>query len=243
MVACSFSICAEASWRNWEFINPSDLEIRISPERKELPAGDIASFTISIRNKTDKPVNIYFPTGQRWDMAGFHNGAQIFRWSQGLRWYEAPHSIPIQPGEVETQTLSWTTLDRVGCALPQGIYKAEGMVMTVPRHFVSNSVSFRLLPPRVIDSRTLKVKINQTFEIQVPKVLNDTNISWRIEYDYNDHRVSPIEHRVEGKNTILVFEAKRIGYVIMRLYGYPEFKFHDLSVERRTYRIDVVAGE
>jgi len=228
------------AWRPFEFVNPQELEIRITPERRELTAGDTATFTISVRNKTDKPVKLSFDTGQRWDMAAFHNRTQIWRWSQGLRWYEAPHTLTLMPDKPETYSLSWTTRDRLGVPLPQGIYSVQGMVMVRPRHFVTNLTDIRLLPPKDKAREVIKVPLGGVFEIQVPTWQSGYEMTWRIEYDYNDNRITQIQSLGDLQTTTLRFSADRLGHVTMRLFGHSAFKDETLSLERRTYRIEVV---
>ena len=136
-LALAGSAATAQTYRKWEFINPADLQITISADTPEIITGQTATFTITIRNRTDKTVNIPYKTGQQWDMAVYHDRTQIFRWSQGLTWADAPHSIPLKTGETRSQQLSWDSIDRNGNPLPQGIYKVQGMVMTQPRYLVS----------------------------------------------------------------------------------------------------------
>ncbi|RCK80304.1 MAG: hypothetical protein OZSIB_3486 [Candidatus Ozemobacter sibiricus] len=234
-----------AGWRDyrkWEYINPQDLEIRIIPEELEVIAGQIATFTISIRNKTDKPVHLSFDTGQRFDLAVWHNEWQIYRWSQGKRWAEAPHSIPIRPGVPETYQIAWQTVDRLSCPLPQDIYKVVGIVMTKPRALMTNTARIRLVPPKLVPGQVVKVRLMQAFELDLPLFLDQKPVEWHIDYDYNDNRVDLIGERRTVRTVTYVFEAKRAGHVMMHLYARPLYQNLGRGVERRSYRIEVVSG-
>ena len=231
------------AWRKWEYVNPSDLELRITTETPEIVAGETATFTISVRNRTNEAVKLQFPTGQRWDMAAFHQKTQIWRWSNGLRWADAPHSLAIRPGEKETIQLAWTTRDRINCPLPQGIYNIQGMVMIEPRYLVTNETKIRLLPPVDHPQQNNVVKLGSTFEISVPNQIDGREVGWEIEYDYNDNRLSMEPGAGDIATRTFRFRANRIGHCTIRLFAHPEFKFQDRSLERRTYRIDVIGKE
>jgi hypothetical protein len=242
LILCFLLLCFSSTanaWRKWEHINPSDLEVKITPQTREIVSGKTATFTISIRNKTDKTIKVFFPTGQRWDLAVFHNDMQIYRWSQGYYWQEAPHSVPIKSGEKMTHKLSWEAIDRLGRPLPQDIYRIQGMVMTKPRHLVTNKCSIRLLPPEIKKTEIIKAKLGEFFEIKLPRYSNRKSIIWKILYHYNDNRVALHRLEKEAKTTILTFKAKRVGHVVFDLYAYLDSQNFSKSIERRTYRIEV----
>lgn len=228
-----------SAWRKWEFVNPSDLEIKAWPEKEEIRAGETATFTIQIRNRTDKTINIFYPTGQRWDFAIFHDKTQIYRWSQGLRWEDAPHSIPLRPGEPITEKMAWTSLDRLGYPLPQGVYSFQGMVMLRPRYLVSNDCSIRLLPPEVKKSETIKVGLNSFFDLEVPRYSGKKELIWQILYEYNDNRIAVHNIAKRENRLIITFKAKRVGHVKFDLYARKDTTDFGESLERRSYRIEV----
>ena len=239
-----FQLPGEASaWRKWEHVNPADLDIRIVPDQAEVIAGETATFTIVVRNRTDKPVSIDFATGQRWDLAIFHGTMQIWRYSNGMSWEESPHSISIHPDRPETFKLSWTSIDRVGMPLAQDVYRAQAMVMCSPRFMVSNMCQFRLLPPKNTGPGITKVQVGKHFEIVLPRFLDNVEVDWRPDYDYNDNRVSEVEHRQTAQDTIFTFRADRPGHVNMHVYGYVPFRGQMRSKERRSYRIEVFFNE
>ncbi len=225
--------------RPWEFINPADIEIKAWPEKKEIFAGDCATFTIQLRNRTDKTVSIFYPTGQRWDYAVYHEGMQIYRWSQGLHWEEAPHSVPLRPGQPITWQMCWQSRDRLNRNLPQGVYRLHAMVMTRPRYLVSNTFSIRLLPPDIKKTEIIEVNVNSFFEIELPRFDSIRELDWQIMYEYNDNRIA-IHHVKKRENKlILIFKAKRVGHVNFHLYGRDSERKFSESMERRSYRIEV----
>lgn len=242
LLVCMVFPPPSSALRKWEYVNPRDLEIRIAPETAEVTAGETATFTITIRNRTDKSVDLPFATGQRFDLAVWHNEWQIYRWSQGKRWAEAPHSIPIRPRFPETFQLTWKTTDRILCPLPQGIYKVVGMVMTQPRFLMSNAARIRLVPPKIVPGQLVKVRLMQAFELDLPLFLDQKAVQWEIDYEYNDNRIDLHSERRTERTVTYTFIAKRAGHVVMHLYARPLFQDLGRGLERRTYRVEVVTG-
>lgn len=238
-LALAGSTAMAESYRKWEFINPADLQITVSADTPEIITGQTATFTITIRNRTDKTVNIPYKTGQQWDMAVYHDRTQIYRWSQGLTWADAPHSIPLKSGETRSQQLSWDSIDRNGLPLPLGIYKVQGMVMTQPRYLVSNDCAIRLLPNEIKKTEVIDAKLNQIFEIELPRYVGVRELKWQIEYVYNDNRIAV--HRVEktADKTKIFFHPKRVGHVTFHMFAHNDTQDVTVSFERRTFRVEV----
>jgi hypothetical protein len=239
LVFLTGSALSAQTWRKWEFINPADLQITVSADSPEIIAGQTATFTINIRNRTDKTLQIPYKTGQQWDLAVYHDRTQIYRWSQGLTWADAPHSIPLKAGEIRSEKLSWTSIDRNGLPLPQGVYKIQGMVMTMPRYLVSNDCAVRLLPGEIKKTEIIETRLNQVFKIEVPRYSGNRELIWKIDYVYNDNRIDI--HRVEklDKKTIIFFHPKRVGHVTFHLFAFHDTQDVTVSLERRTFRIEV----
>lgn len=237
-ILLSGSVSGE-TWRKWEFINPADLQITITSDKPEIISGETATFTINIRNRTDKTVKIHYPTGQQWDLAVHHDRTQIYRWSQGLVWADAPHTIPIKKGETRTEKLSWVSVDRLGQPLPHGVYQVQGMVMTVPRYLVSNDCAIRLLPGEIKKTELIDAKLNQMFEISLPRYAGNREITWKIDYEYNDNRIDINRIAKREGNLIITFHPKRVGHVTFHLYAHKDTQDETISLERRTFRVEV----
>lgn len=239
VILVAFTVTPVQAWRKWEHSNPSDIEIKIKPNLPEITSGETATFTISIRNRTDKTVKIFYPTGQRWDLAVFHYKTQIFRWSQGYQWADAPHTVPLRSGKTLSYELSWKSEDRLGRDLPRGIYHIQGMVMTRPRYLVSNKCSIRLVPSVVKKQKILKTNIGKYFNVTLPRYSGIDELIWKLDYVRNDNRLAVHSVKKKGNNTIMIFQAKRRGYVIVHLYAHYARKHVDEAIERRTFRVEV----
>lgn len=226
------------SHRKWEF-NPSDLKITIKPDRSEIIAGEVATFTISIQNKTNETVNLHYPTGQHWDLLCYRDKRPLFKWSQGLTWLESSHYIPLRVGETRSEKLSWKTVNKNGRPLSRGVYMTQGMVMLSPRTLISNNCYLRLLPSKVKKQEVINVRLNQYFDIGVPEFSHSDELAWHIDYVHNDNRIALHNMKKHDKKVIYRFKAKRVGYVEFHMYAYKELSDITKSIERRSYRIEV----
>lgn len=226
-------------YRKWEFTNPADLKVTITADKPEIISGTIATFTVTVSNRTNHTVKIHYPTGQQWDLATYHSGTQLFRWSQGSAWADSPHTIPLKQGESRSQQLTWLTIDRNGEPLPHGVYTAQGMAMVRPRYLVSNDCSIRLLPPEIKAMQMIETRLNQLFDIELPRYSGKHELDWQIDYVYNDNRIVIHSVNKAADKSIITFQPKRVGHVEFHLYAYHETQDASRSLERRSFRIEV----
>lgn len=237
MLLCIANITEAAT--KYHFGRSKEIEVSIKPDSSEFVAGSVATFTITLRNKSDKPVKIDYPTGKQWDLAIYNPIKQIFSWSNGYTWHKSPHSITLKPGEERSQKLSWVSVSKQGTPLLQGTYRCVGVVTCSPRSFVSDKVSFILTPPSVIAKETIKTNLNQCFEIELPRFYQKQELVWEINYKNNDNRIEERFRRVNEKTFQISFKPKRLGHVEFDLYAYPECTNKKVSIERRSYRVEV----
>ena len=224
---------------NFKFPYMKGVKVTISPDTPEIIAGEIATFTVSITNKNKYPVNVEYSSGRQYDMVIYCGASQIFRWSNGYTWKKSPHSIPLAPGETRSQKLSWIAVNKNGAPLSQGIYKAVGLATCYPKTLVSEETSFRLIPPSIIAKEVIKTKLNQCFEIELPRFADSDELVWDIVYKYNDNRIRSTTKKIKPETIVLTFLPKRIGHVEFDLYAYPISLNKTFSLERRSYRIEV----
>lgn len=215
------------------------IEVKIIPERPEFIAGSIATFTVTLTNKNKYPINIEYPTGRHWDMVVYHNDYPIYRWSDGYTWEESPHIIPLQPNETRSCKLSWVSVNVRGEPLVQGIYKCVGLVTCSPKTIVSPEVDIRLIPPSIVPTEIIRTNLNQVFEIELPRFGGDYELEWKIVYRNNDNRISLTSKKQKDESIVISFLPRRIGHVEFDLYAYPNRHNPSVSLERRSYRIEV----
>ena len=215
------------------------LEVTIHPDRPEFTAGSIATFTIRLTNRNKYTSVVYYSTGRQWDMVLYKDGSQFFRWSNGYTWKESPHSIVLKPGESRSEKLSWVSVNKYGQTLPQGVYKCVGLATCYPKTIVSKEVRFRLTPPSVVAKEIIRTNLNQCFDIELPRFGDDSELLWKIVYVNNDNRISLTKRIIKENSIVITFLPKRLGHVEFDLYAYPETLNSSVSLERRSYRVEV----
>ncbi len=215
------------------------LVVTITPEKTELYPGEIATFTISIRNRSTKTFKLDYSTGQQWDLAVFHNNLQLYRWSEGLFWAHRDYSIHLKSGEVKSHQLSWRTTDKLGRPFPQGTYHVRGMATLSPKWLVTEDCKITVVPPKVTPKETIKARLNMLFDIELPRYIGPAEITWHIQYKHNRNRLEVRKvAKVDGR-VVVTFEPKRYGHVEFDIYGFHENKNIEESIERLTYRVEI----
>lgn len=234
-----------ATWHNyrrWEYIQPHEFEVTIQPEKKEIIAGEIATFTIIVRNKTKDKLKLNFRTGQRYDLAVWHNGTQIYRWSQDKIWADTPNCLSLMPNATEKFVVSWRTVDRNYCPLPSGIYDVVGILTVLPRAIMSNTTRIELLPSRLYEGEEIKTRVNQVFELQLPIVIDLRPVDWAIEYNNNRNHVKIIKEAQKGNYKIISFYAQRPGRILIKAYAHYVFQDKTRCLERRIYSVHILGN-
>lgn len=215
------------------------LTITITPDIPEVYPGDIATFTLKIENRSSKTFNLTYGSGQQWDLAVYHNGLQIYRWSEGLFWADRSYVVPLKSREVKTQKISWRATDKQGKPLPQGVYNIRGMAALSPKWLVSEDCKIRLLPPKVSEKQVVQAKVGMLFDIELPRYTGPAEIIWNIEYKHNRNRLSVHKIAKRADKMVVTFLPKIKGHVEFDLYGHHENQTLESSVERQTYRVEI----
>ena len=227
------------SFKNYHFGYLKGIEVKITPEKTEIPTGGMATFTVTLTNRNKFPVSINYSNGREWDMIIYYKDFPIYRWSNGYTWEESRHSIGLMPGESRSQIFTWVAVNRIGVPLSQGIYECAGVVTSSPKMIVSDPVKFRLTPPSVVAKKLIITKLNQCFDIDLPRFSDNNELTWEIVYANNDNRISMTSKTIKKDSITITFMPKRIGHVEFDLYAYPSILNNTVSLERRSYRIEV----
>ena len=234
-----FVVPISKATEKYHFGRTKGIEVSIKPDSQEFVAGSIATFTVTLKNKSRETIKINYPTGQQWDLVIYDPVTQIFRWSNGFTWHKSPHCIPLKPGEERSEKLSWVSVNKKGEPLLQGTYRCAGIVTSSPTKYISEKVNFRLTPPSVIAKEIIKTSLNQCFEIELPRYFKNQQLIWEIVYKCNDNRIEERFRRTNPTTFQISFKPKRLGHVEFDLYAYSEFANRKVSVERRSYRVEV----
>lgn len=111
--------------------SPSDAGGRIVVTLRVAERAQGASFTMSACNTGDEPVELAFPTGQRYDFEVHRDGELVWRWSDGRAFTMVYGSERMEAGQCRTYTDSWDGTTSDGPASPGG-YDAVGVLASDP---------------------------------------------------------------------------------------------------------------
>jgi hypothetical protein len=112
----AFGACGHASAGNVSGLTTNGIELRLAAGRSAYRPGEPITFTVRVRNETDHPVELDFPTAQRFDVTLKNSaGREVWRWSsermfaqqigretlppRGERTFTATVDEPLAPGQ------------------------------------------------------------------------------------------------------------------------------------------------
>lgn len=100
----------------------------------------LVRFVLHVTNSGDEPLDLTFPTSQRYDFAvRTPAGEEVWRWSEGMSFLQAITEETLPPGESWTVEGEWDPGDR------EGQYVATG-VLTARESGVRQEAAFRVGP-------------------------------------------------------------------------------------------------
>jgi len=99
-----------------------ELRSRFSAVSEPLRSGEVEWFAFDIRNETDTDVVLTFGSGQDGDVVLSQEGAERYRWSEGILFTEAVREITVSPGQSHRVVLN-DSLD-----VPPGMYDLKAWI-------------------------------------------------------------------------------------------------------------------
>ena len=94
------------------------------------PAAHGVSFDIQASlDAASRPSQFSFRTTQEIDIAVYHAGKLVWRWSSGQKFVRDAHQLALQPGSSYDWTLTWAAVGPNGHPLPRGDYDVVGSVI------------------------------------------------------------------------------------------------------------------
>ena len=113
----------------------------VTPER----AVPLMRARMTIRNDTNFPLRLIFPSGQRFDLViRDSSGQEIYRWSATRLFTQEMGTLELSPGE-KTFSADIPLGQQAGRPLPQGSYVAEAWLTTADSSAYRASVGFEIL--------------------------------------------------------------------------------------------------
>jgi hypothetical protein len=102
-------------------------------EKSSFGRGELITFELTVRNRTDQPVTVSLSSPQQTDFLVFRNGADTPAWNASHGTASAAVITPLAFGANETKVLSVTWNQEIpdGTFLRRGNYEARGAVLAV----------------------------------------------------------------------------------------------------------------
>jgi Intracellular proteinase inhibitor len=122
------------------------LVVLLASDRPAYPIGAAVTFTIAVDNPGSAPVEIVFPSGQRYDVVAFAGEAEVWRWSADRDFADAEAERSFPPGVTLLGHVTWEWRDMAGAPLPPGTYRVVGELTATPPR-TGNVVEISLRQP------------------------------------------------------------------------------------------------
>jgi hypothetical protein len=90
------------------------LELRLSLDRMAYEPSAVITFTVTLRNTTQSPLTLVFPTSQRYDVVITSATAEVARWSAGRVFAQTLDQIILAGGAMMTFTDQWAPTTEIG---------------------------------------------------------------------------------------------------------------------------------
>ena len=92
--------------------------------RNSFQAGDLITFELSVRNRTNQPVELDFASGHQYDFFAFEAGSSdvVWLWSSTALFTQAASTLTFAAGETKVFSVIWSQGER-------GSYEGRGAVL------------------------------------------------------------------------------------------------------------------
>jgi len=98
----------------------------LAADRARYSQGETIRLTLVKVNVTSSPVTLHYRTGQRFDLAAFQGGQEVWRWSANRVFTQASARVVLRPGETQSFRAAWDQRDRAGRLIAPGPVTIRG---------------------------------------------------------------------------------------------------------------------
>lgn len=114
---------------------PPGLSVSLDTDRTSYQPGQPVRFTLTLTNRTAKPVRLAFRSGQRFDLTiQDRKGAVVWRWAEGKMFTQALAEETVGAGESRSYTAVFTG------TLASGLYWVRGDVVAEGGPFTDRTI-------------------------------------------------------------------------------------------------------
>ena len=99
-------------------------------ETDRFSRGELIRFDLTVRNRSNRTVDLHIQSGAQTDFVVFDNGADTprWQWTDGMIFVRGTNEIRFAPQETKTFSVQWNQEMRSGETLPLGSYEARGVI-------------------------------------------------------------------------------------------------------------------
>lgn len=105
---------------------PAALEVDLQVAPGRLPRAGEATFTLTLRNRSDRMVVLPFTSSQRYDFEVRRGERVLWQWSHDRVFAQVLGQLAIRPGEALTYREKWNVRTNTGDRVPPGDYTVRG---------------------------------------------------------------------------------------------------------------------
>lgn len=105
------------------------LRLVLQTPKSSYRLGEPIPLKFEVINTGATPVELTFPTGQRFDLLIRREGELIWRWSFGKQFIQVVSQVRLEPDQVLSFEVEWPQVDNLGNAVPPGRYEAIALLM------------------------------------------------------------------------------------------------------------------
>lgn len=118
------------------------LTVTVASDRPAYAVGAPITFTLTVTNASGAPVQLSFPSGQRYDFAvtSATGAAEAWRWSRDRAFTQSFEMRTLAPGETLTFSEGWDQRNDAGSQVPTGVYAVTGVLTTQPRQAANRAL-------------------------------------------------------------------------------------------------------
>ena len=106
-----------------------DILVETRTNKNKYSLGEEVKVSVIVANKSLNPIELIFPSAQRYDFIVLKDGEEVWRWSNGKMFAMVLESLLLKPDEKQTFMETWKPKD-----IMSGEYEVIGIVTSRPAH-------------------------------------------------------------------------------------------------------------
>lgn len=127
-------------------LSQDPIEVTLTTDRKAYRVGEPIRFTLRATNRSNKPVELLFPSGETHNLSVYSGFEEIWRLATILQTSDAK-KMPLKPGQSVEFSEVWDQKSTDGKAIPAGRFFVAGKIINEGRAFMPDTrIPLRIKP-------------------------------------------------------------------------------------------------